>query len=92
MTTLRLKDDFSFIERNVCFGVTELKGKYRLQQDTIYFKYLEPAQTNDERYEFATIRPLTSSNSQYKFTLIRYKNQQDRVGRELWVKVNKLPK
>ena len=92
MTTLRLKDDFSFIERNVCFGVTELKGNYRLQHDTIYFKYLEPAQTNDTPYEFATIRPLESSNSQYKFILIRYKNQQDSVGHELGVKINKLPK
>ncbi|MBK8353750.1 MAG: hypothetical protein IPL21_19505 [Saprospirales bacterium] len=36
MTTFKLKDNFTFSERNICFGVTEIKGKYYLQYDTIF--------------------------------------------------------
>jgi hypothetical protein len=38
MTTLKLRDDKTFIERNVCFGVTETTGTYNIKGDTIFFE------------------------------------------------------
>ena len=40
MTTLKLKEDFTFKEKSVCFGVEEHRGTYRISNDTIYFSYL----------------------------------------------------
>src|SRR5262245_5182446 len=38
MTTLELKSNKKFVERNVCFGVTETVGDYRVKGDTVYFE------------------------------------------------------
>lgn len=34
---LKLKDNNSFISRNVCFGTTVVNGKYFVRMDTIFF-------------------------------------------------------
>jgi len=56
MTTLKLKDNFTFRETNVCFGVTEIKGNYHLQNDTIYFDNVNIGRHEKGFYKFAVIR------------------------------------
>jgi hypothetical protein len=92
MTTLQLKDDFTFRERNVCFGVTEIKGKYHLQNDTIYFDNVNLGRQENEFYKFAVIRPTKFSNSKILGDLIRFKGLTDTTGHVLWITKNELNK
>jgi hypothetical protein len=55
MTTLKLKDDFTFRERSVCFGVTEIKGNFHIENDTIYFDNVSLGRHENEFYKFAVI-------------------------------------
>ncbi len=92
MTTLKLKDDFTFRERNVCFGMTEIKGNYHLQNDTIYFDNVNVGRHENEFYEFAVIKPSKFDNSKFFGDLIRYKDLLDTTGHELWIIKNDLKK
>ena len=91
-TTLKLKDDFTFRERNVCFGVTEIKGNYHLQNDTIYFDNVNLGRHESEFYKFGVIRPTKFSNSKILGDLIRFKSLTDTIGHELWITKNELNK
>ncbi len=55
MTTLKLKEDFTFKEINVCFGISEVTGNYRIENDTIYFKTKKDGRKEVLNYEFAII-------------------------------------
>jgi len=92
MTTLKLKDDFTFKERNVCFGVTEIKGKYHLQNDTIYFYNVELGRHENEFYKFAVVNPSKFNKDGKHFDLTRYKSLTDTIGHELWITKNELHK
>ena len=92
MTTLKLKDDFTFKEKSICFGVTEIKGNYHLQNDTIYFDNINAGRTESEFYKFAVIKPSKFDNSKILGDLIRYKNLNDTVGDFLWITKNDLSK
>lgn len=92
MTTLKLKDNFTFSERSVCFGVTETKGKFRLQNDTIFLDNVSVGRHENEFYKFAVIKPSKSNNSKFIGYLIRYKNLTDTTGHELWITKNDLNK
>lgn len=35
--TLYLREDSTFLDRSVCFGIQEIEGRYRISNDTIYF-------------------------------------------------------
>ena len=45
MTTLKLKENNTFTERSVCFGVTEIKGNYELKGDTVFLEMLRSPET-----------------------------------------------
>jgi hypothetical protein len=92
MTTIKLKDDNSFRERSVCFGVTEIKGKYHYQNDTIYFDNVELGRHHNEFYKFALVRPSKLNNDGQHFDLVRYNSLTDTVGHELWITKNELNK
>ena len=92
MTTLKLKSDFTFRERNVCFGVTEITGNFHLKNDTIYFDNVKVGRHEDEFYEFAVIRQSKFSNSKIRADLIRFKSIADTNGHELWITKNELKK
>jgi hypothetical protein len=74
MTTFKLKDDFTFKEQNVSFGVTEVSGKYRLQNETIYFDDVDLGRHEKDFYKFAVIKPSRFDNSKNLGALIRYKS------------------
>lgn len=92
LTTLKFKDDFTFRERIGCFGVTEIKGTFRVVQDTIYFDNVVLGRHENEFYKFAVIKPTKFDNSKILGNLIRYKNTSDTVGHELWITKNELKK
>ncbi len=92
MTTLKLKEDFTFSERNYCFGVSEIKGTYRYQNDTIYFDNIELGRGDNEYYKFAIIETLKFDKSNKKFNIVRFKNKSDTLGHELWITKNDLKK
>jgi hypothetical protein len=92
MTTLKLKDNFTFTERSICFGVTETKGNYHLQNDTIYFDNVSVGRHENEFYKFAVVKPSKFDNSKIIGDLIRYKDFTDTTGHELWITKNDLNK
>ncbi len=92
MTTLKLKDDYSFKERNVCFGVIETTGKYYINNDTIYFDHVSIGRHIDEYYSFAVVKPSKFSKDGRHFDLVRYKSLTDTLGHELWITKNELDK
>jgi hypothetical protein len=92
MTTLKLKDNFTFRETNICFGVTEVKGKFHLQNDTIYFDNVNIGRHKKEFYEFAIVKPSRFNQDGKHFDLIRYKNLTDTIGDGLWITKNELYK
>jgi hypothetical protein len=88
MTILKLKDNYTFRARSMCFGVTEIKGEYHLQNDTIYFDNVKLGRNEDEYYEFAIIR---NPSEYWDFTyecisdLRLFKNQRDTIGDEFCI-------
>jgi hypothetical protein len=92
MTTLKLKDDFTFNERTVCFGVSEIKGDYHLQNDTIYFDNVNLGRYENGFYKFAVIKSSKFNEDGKYFDLIRYKNLTDTIGHELSITKNELNK
>ena len=92
MTTLKLKDDFTFRVRNVCFGVTEIMGKYHLQNDTIYFDNVNIGRNKNEFYKFAVISQTKFGYNKFLGNLIMYKSLNDTIGHELWITKNDLKK
>ena len=92
MTTFKLKKDNKFVERSVCFGVTETKGNYQLKGDTIFFSNVSLGRGDKDYYEFAIIKKSDSQNKKTLGDLIRYKNHSDTTGHELWIIKNDLTK
>ena len=57
MTTIKLKENMTYRERNVCFGIMEIKGTYELRNDAIFFGNIVYGINGNEFYEFAVIKP-----------------------------------
>jgi len=92
MTTFKLKENNKFTERSVCFGLTEIKGNYKLKNDTIFFENVDLGRGEDEFYKFAIIRPSKFNKGNKHFDLVRFKNLNDTTGHELWITKNDLDK
>lgn len=92
MTTLKLKEHNKFIEREVCFGVTETKGHYELKNDTIFFANASLGRDGSDYYKFAVIKPSNSNNGKILGALIRYKGIDDTSANALGIIKNDLIK
>jgi hypothetical protein len=92
MTTFKLKENNKFTEKSVCFGMTEIKGDYKLKNDTIFFENVELGRDENEFYKFAVIRPSKFYKDNNHFDLVRFKDLNDTIGRELWITKNDLYK
>lgn len=79
MTTFKLKEDFTFKERNVCFGITEVIGKYRISNDTIYFEKVKRGKQEVIKYEFGVIEEL-EHYTENKYALKLFKDRTDTLG------------
>jgi hypothetical protein len=92
LTILKLKDDYTFRERIGCFGVSEIKGTFRVANDTIYFDNIQLGRQEESFYKFAVIKPTKFDNLNISGDLIRYKDLTDTVGHFLWITKNDLSK
>ncbi len=90
MITFKLKENNKFLERNVCFGVTEVRGDYKLIGDTIIFSNVELDRNESEYYQFAIIKPAGDKFPDRLGDLIRYKGANDTTGQEIWIIKNDL--
>jgi hypothetical protein len=90
MTTLKLKENNTFIEKSVCFGVSEIKGIYELKQDTIFFKDVGPRRHESGYYKFAVIRKYDNEKTKYLGDIVMYKSYSDTTGLDLWITKNEL--
>jgi hypothetical protein len=89
-TTFKLMKNNKFIEHNVCFGTTEIKGTYILKKDTIYFLNVDLGRNEKEYFKFAVIKHSDSPNKKIIGNLVRYKDFNDTTPRELWITKNEL--
>jgi len=89
MTTLKIKSNNIFREKDVCFGVSVTTGKYKIKNDTIYFLDVSIPKHKKDFYEYAIIKKSKFSDED---AIFRYKNKNDSLGQELWIVKNKLKK
>jgi len=89
MTTYKFKNDFTFKERNVCFGVSEVNGTYKISNDTIYFESIKRGKQEDIEYKFAIIEEL-EHYTENPYALKLYKDKNDTVGFNYFISKNKL--
>ena len=92
MTTLKLKDDYTFTEKNVCFGVTETTGKYHLKNDTVFFDNVNVSRHLEEYYSFGVVKISKYRKDGKHFDFVRFKSRKDTIGHELWITKNELNK
>lgn len=88
-TTLKLKDNFTFKYRNVCFGVSEARGTYNIANDTIYFRQDGQRQQEAMKYTFAVVEKL-ERDAENKYALKLFKNKSDTVGFSFTIGKNEL--
>lgn len=88
MTTIELKENKTFTEKNICFGVTETTGTYRLKSDTIFFENVALGRQESDFYKFAVIKKIGKKSSE----LVRYESYSDTIGIPLFIVKNELNK
>lgn len=82
MTVLKFKDNHTFIERNVCFGIKEIKGSYEIKGDTLLFINVHVGRMDESYYPYAVVKNPD--------TLVLYGNNKDLVSRALRITKNEL--
>jgi hypothetical protein len=89
VTIFKLKEDLTFPERNACFGVREIQGRYRILNDTIYFFNTKPVKQEDVTYEFGVIEEL-EYYTENPYALKLFKNKNDVTGFRYFITKNDL--
>ncbi len=77
--TFKLASNFTFKEKNRSYGLSEVRGKYRIKNDTIYFENVMKGKQEDVIYEFGVIveREYYTEN---KFALKLFTSKDDTIG------------
>ena len=88
-TILKLKENGIFKEKTVCFGITEIIGKYEFKNDTIFFSKIKSESIENKYFEFAIIKKSINKNDNLS-NIVRYLNKKDKIGKELWIRENNL--
>ena len=89
-TTLKLKENNKFSEKSICFGVSEITGKYSIKGDSIFFSDVQLGRDKSEYYQFAVIKQSASENKKIIGELKRFMNYSDTLPHELWITKNEL--
>lgn len=87
--TFKLKSNFTFSEKNVYYGVSEVNGTYRISNDTIFFDNVKRGKQEDMQYEFGVIEEL-ETYTELKYALKLYKDKNDTIGFNYYIRKNKL--
>jgi hypothetical protein len=89
-TTLKLKKDNTFVERIICFGITESKGRYHMKGDSIFFHSVESGRNNGNFYKYAVLkRPAIKSQGNLG-ALECYERLTDTIGLPMMIIKDKL--
>ena len=72
--------------------MTEIKGSYKLLNDTIFFENVQLGRHEGTFYKFAIIRPSKYNKGISNFDLVRFKDLNDTTRHELWIIKNDLNK
>lgn len=91
-TTIKLKKSGRFLMRYISFGVTDVRGKYSIENDTIYFDYGKNQQQRTNYYEFAVISDQKKPSDQYIGTIKMYISKTDTIGYPLRIIKNEIIK
>ena len=89
-TTLKLKANNKFVEKNICFGVSETSGKYLIKGDSIFFSNIQLGRGENEYYQFAIIKQSNFQNKKVLGELKRFKNYSDTLPHELFITKNEI--
>jgi hypothetical protein len=87
-TKIKIKKDYSFIVKDICFAISEVTGTYTYKNDTLFFDNYNKSRTGEEFYEFAVIK--RDERISKKKLLILYENKSDSIGNFLIVTENNL--
>tara|TARA_R110002126_G_scaffold291781_1_gene457945 strand:- start:20573 stop:21070 length:498 start_codon:yes stop_codon:yes gene_type:complete len=68
-TIILLKEDNRFIERNICFGSSQIKGNFEIINDTIYFKNVDLGNNEDTYSNFAVISKVGKKRKLIRYTI-----------------------
>jgi len=79
-TTIKLNEGGRFVIRDICFGVTDIRGKYTIKNDTIYFDYGKTKRRRGSYYAFAVPQDLNVTSDKYIGTLMMFSDKTDTVG------------
>lgn len=92
MTTLKLREDKTFKNRVVCFGIDETTGMYEIKGDTIFFKSNSWVRDKEDFYEFAVLERAKSPKEKYLGRLVQFEDKSDTIGMALEVIKNDISK
>lgn len=94
-TVLKLKDNNTFVEEDQCWGVSQVKGTWKMKGDTIVFTRVQPNRRSDKYYMYAVIGKADRQNDGLVQDiiggLVLYKDNQDTTGYKLWITKNDFP-
>ena len=90
-TTISLRTDHTFIERVICFGVREIRGRFEVRNDTVFFKGSTPSRGDGEYYKYAVIKKSIFRFGKNDMDLVSYMGKDDTSGRHLVIVEKKLP-
>ena len=89
-TTLKLKTNNKFIEKSICFGMSEIRGNYLVKGDSIFFSNVKLGRGNKEYFKFAVIKDLAFQNKEIIGELKRFINYNDTLPHDLWITKNEI--
>lgn len=79
-TTLKLKKDNTFVERVVCFGIADSKGRYLMKGDTIFFHSVKSGRNNGNFYKYAVLKKPAIKSKGKLGNLECYERLTDTIG------------
>lgn len=88
-TILKLKENYDFRQRNVCFGVTEVTGTFKVSNDTIFFEASDFTWGKNKYFDFAIIKPTKYGDQGNILDLVLF-NKNDTTGHQLDIIKNEL--
>ncbi|MGM5630987.1 hypothetical protein O2K51_08800 [Apibacter raozihei] len=92
MIRVKFKNDQSFVERDICFGVDVMKGSYILRNDTLFLYQNFLFSRSKDYYVFALFKTDNDGDGKSDDKLLLYRSVNDTLPIMLNIRKNKLLK
>jgi len=89
-TTIKLKENNKFRVRIVCFGVHEIRGTYKIENDTIFFHHTESEASEKYFYKYAVLKQSKYKNKIRVIEFIKVTEAMDTIRSEFSIRKNEL--